>query len=146
MAKKPGARAHNEVALYVSADRDVRLDIPVAEETIWLTQRQIAALFDTSSDNIGLHLKKVFAEGELSEAATAEDFSVVQNEGRRQVQRQLKHYNLDAILSFGYRVNSMRVTQFQSPKVGRTRDYVTGRFGWSRRFFNACRTTSACCA
>jgi hypothetical protein len=83
MAKKPGARAHNEVALYVSADRDVRLDIPVAEETIWLTQRQIAALFDTSSDNIGLHLKKVFAEGELSEAATAEDFSVVQNERRR---------------------------------------------------------------
>ena len=80
---------------------------------MWLTQRQMAALFDTSSDNISLHLKNVYAEAELEEAATTEDFSVVQEEGARRVRRRLKHYNLDAIISVGYRVSSARATQFR---------------------------------
>ncbi|MDP2322693.1 MAG: RhuM family protein, partial [Gammaproteobacteria bacterium] len=73
----------------------------------------MAELFDTSADNISLHLKNIFSEGELGEPATAEDFSVVQTEGRRQVTRNVKHYNLDAIISVGYRVNSKRGVQFR---------------------------------
>jgi len=82
-------------------------------DTIWLTQTQMAEVFDTSTDNIGLHLKNVYREGEVDEAATTEDFSVVRQEGARQVRRQLKHYNLDAIISVGYRVNSSRATRFR---------------------------------
>lgn len=82
-------------------------------DTIWLTQAQMAEVFDTSTDNIGLHLKNVYREGEVDEAATTEDFSVVRQEGARQVRRQLKHYNLDAIISVGYRVNSSRATRFR---------------------------------
>ena len=79
-------------------------------ETVWLTQRQMAELFDTSTDNVGLYLKNVFDEGELVEAATTEDYSVVQAEGRRHVRRRIRHYNLDATISVGYRVNSKRGT------------------------------------
>lgn len=77
-------------------------------DTLWLTQRQLSEILETSTDNIGLHLKNVYASGELSETATTEDFSVVQQEGRRTVARKIKHYNLDAIISVGYRVNSRR--------------------------------------
>ncbi|BAN49564.1 RhuM family protein [Metapseudomonas resinovorans] len=81
---------------------EVRLD----GETVWLTQRQMGELFDTSSDNIGLHLKNIYDSGELAESATTEDYSVVRQEGPRQVARRIRHYNLDAIISVGYRVNS----------------------------------------
>ena len=81
----------------------MRVDVRLDQETVWLTQRQMAEVFQTSSDNVGLHLKNVFADGELEESATTEDFSVVQTEGKRQVKRQIKHYNLDAIISVGYR-------------------------------------------
>lgn len=77
-------------------------------DSVWLTQKQVAELFDTSTDNIGLHLKNVDNEEELNEQATTEDYSVVQQEGKRQVRRSLKHDNLDAIISAGYRVNSRR--------------------------------------
>jgi len=79
------------------------------QETIWLTQCQMAELFDTSPDNIGLHLKNIFGEGELDESATTEDSSVVQMEGKRQVTRTIKHYNLAAIISVSYLVNARRV-------------------------------------
>lgn len=88
---------------------EVRLDA----ETVWLTQKQIARLFDTSIDNIGLHFRNIYAEAELSEKATTEETSVVQTEGSRQVRRSVRHYNLDAILSVGYRVNSKRGTEFR---------------------------------
>ena len=102
-----------EVVLYESPDGDVRLDVRLEHESVWLTQRQMAELFDTSTDNVGLHLKNVYAEGELDESATTEDSSVVQREGVRRVRRSLKHYNLDAVISVGYRVNSARGTQFR---------------------------------
>ena len=82
-------------------------------ESVWCTQKAMAQLFDCSSDNIGLHLKNIYETGELSQEATAENFSVVQTEGERQVNRKLKFYNLDAIISVGYRVNSTRATQFR---------------------------------
>jgi death-on-curing family protein len=88
-------------------------EVRLEGETVWLTQRQMAELFDTSSDNIGLHLKNIYATGELDEPATTEDYSVVREEGSRRVTRQLKHYNLDAIISVGYRVNSRQGTRFR---------------------------------
>jgi len=82
-------------------------------ESVWCTQKVMAQLFDCSTDNIGLHLKNIYETGELLQEATTENFSVVQNEGERQVNRKLKFYNLDAIISVGYRVNSTRATQFR---------------------------------
>lgn len=82
-------------------------------ESVWCTQKVMAQLFDCSSDNIGLHLKNIYETGELAQEATTENFSVVQNEGEREVNRKLKFYNLDAIISVGYRVNSTRATQFR---------------------------------
>lgn len=89
------------------------IEVRVERETVWLTQRQMAELFDSSTDNIGLHLKNIYADKELEEPATAEEYSVVQQEGGRQVRRNLKHYNLDAIISVGYRVNSRRGVHFR---------------------------------
>ncbi len=83
------------------------------KESVWCTQKTMAQLFDCSSDNIGLHLKNIYETGELAQEATTENFSVVQTEGERQVNRKLKFYNLDAIISVGYRVNSTRATQFR---------------------------------
>jgi hypothetical protein len=108
-AKVPGG----EVAVYEATDGSVRVDVRLENDTVWLTQRQMAELFESSTDNIGLHLKKIFADNELREAATTEDFSVVQSEGSRSVRRRVKHYNLDAIISVGYRINSHRGVRFR---------------------------------
>lgn len=103
----------SEVVIFQNEQNKSEVSVRLAGETVWLTQRQMAELFDTSADNISLHLKNVFSEGELAEPATTEDFSVVQVEGRRKVTRTVKHYNLDAIISVGYRVNSKRSVQFR---------------------------------
>jgi hypothetical protein len=89
------------------------IEVRVQDETIWLSQRLMALLFDTSTDNIGLHLKNIYAENELNEKSTTEDFLVVRQEGNREVSRKVKHYNLDAIIAVGYRVNSKRATAFR---------------------------------
>ncbi|WP_343039974.1 virulence protein RhuM/Fic/DOC family protein [Tepidicella baoligensis] len=101
----------NNLVIFESGDQPVQ--VRLEGETVWLTQAQMAELFDTSTDNISLHLKNIYADKELQEPATTEDFSVVRQEGARQVKRQLKHYNLDAIISVGYRVNSSRATRFR---------------------------------
>ncbi|NYT25961.1 virulence protein RhuM/Fic/DOC family protein [Alcaligenaceae bacterium] len=103
----------SQISLYQSADGQIQLNVSLDQDTVWLTQRQMATLFDTSTDNISLHLKNVYGEAELDESATTEDFSVVQEEGTRQVRRRIKHYNLDAVISVGYRVSSARATQFR---------------------------------
>ncbi|MDF1830554.1 virulence protein RhuM/Fic/DOC family protein [Cycloclasticus pugetii] len=103
----------NPIEIYTSDDGQVQLDITLQQDTLWLSQVQMSSLFDTSSDNISLHLKNIFASRELDVSATTEDFSVVRQEGKRQVQRKLTHYNLDAVISVGYRVNSARATQFR---------------------------------
>ncbi len=94
------------------------------DETIWLTQKLMAELFGTSSDNISLHLKNIYAEEELQEKATAEDFSVVQKEGNREVRRTVKFYHLDAIIAVGYRVNSRRATQFRQWATSVLREFA----------------------
>ena len=90
-----------------------QVEVRLEGETLWVTQSQMAELFATSPDNISLHLKNIYQEAELKEQATTEDFSVVRQEGKRHVNRQLKHYNLDAIISVGYRVNSSQATRFR---------------------------------
>ena len=105
--------AESPFLLYAGDDEKVHVRVLIHAEMLWLPQRQMAELFQTTPDNIGLHLKNIFAEGELTESATTEDFSVVQNEGGRTVRRTLKHYNLDAIIAVGYRVSSKRATQFR---------------------------------
>mgnify|MGYP003701485349 CR=1 FL=1 len=104
---------NNQIQLYTSADGKISLRVSLDNETVWLNQTQMAELFDTSTDNISLHLKNIYAEHELDENSTTEVFSVVRQEGKRQVQRSLKHYNLDAIISVGYRISSKRATQFR---------------------------------
>lgn len=89
------------------------IEVRVHNETVWLTQKGMAQLFECSTDNIGLHLKNIFNSGELDEIATTEESSVVQQEGNRAVARPTKFYNLDAIISVGYRINSVRATQFR---------------------------------
>ena len=104
---------NSQIQIYRSEDGQVSLQVSLENETVWLNQPQMAMLFDTSTDNISLHLKNIYAEGELDENRTTEDFSVVRQEGKRQVKRTLKHYNLDAIISVGYRISSKRATQFR---------------------------------
>ena len=93
--------------IYQTPQGNVAIEAVVKDETLWLTQKAMAELFDCSADNISLHLKNIFASGELDEKATSEESSVVQQEGSRQVNRQQRFYNLDAIISVGYRVNSI---------------------------------------
>ncbi len=94
-------------------DGEIELKISIDNDNIWLSQLQISELFETSSDNIGLHLKNIYKEKELDENTTTKDFSVVRQEGSRKVKRTIKHYNLDAIICVGYRVNSYKVTKFR---------------------------------
>ncbi len=102
-----------QFVLYSIDQEDIKVKVAVKDETIWVTQRGMAELFGCTSDNISLHLKNIYADGELSEISTTEDFSVVQSEGSRQVTRSVRFYNLDAVISVGYRVNSHRATQFR---------------------------------
>ena len=102
-----------QFVLYSIDQEDIKIKVAVKDETIWVTQRGMAELFGCTSDNISLHLKNIYADGELSEISTTEDFSVVQSEGPRQVTRSVRFYNLDAVISVGYRVNSHRATQFR---------------------------------
>lgn len=89
------------------------IEVRVHNENIWLTQKGMAELFDCSTDNIGLHLKKIYESKELKKDSTTEESSVVQKEGNREVERKVIFYNLDAIISVGYRINSVRATQFR---------------------------------
>ena len=96
-------KTQGEVLLYQSADGGPALDVRLEQETVWLTQRQMADLFDKDTDTIGLHIRNVFKEGELVPESTTEESSVVQKDGGRQVRRKVRSYNLDVIISVGYR-------------------------------------------
>ena len=114
--------------MYRAVDEDVSVNAVIKDETIWLTQKTMAELFDCTNDNISLHLKNIFSSGELTESATVEEFSVVQTEGTRKVSRKTKFYNLDAIISVGYRVNSRRATHFRIWATGILKEYMTKGF------------------
>ena len=103
----------NDILIYRAEDGKTRLEVHLDHETIWLTQRQMAELFEKDTDTIGLHIRNLYKEGELIRKATTEESSVVQDEGGRQVRRKVQFYNLDVIISVGYRVKSLRGTQFR---------------------------------
>ena len=118
----------DRIILYQEDDRNVNVNVYYKNETYWLTQKSMAELFETSSDNISLHLKNIFFEEELSEFSTTEEFSVVQKEGARNVKRMLKFYNLDAIIAVGYRVNSKKATKFRQWATKTLREYIIKGF------------------
>ena len=126
----------SERHIYQNIDGSLQLSVPLQHESLWLSQSQMAHLFDTSADNISLHLKNVFSSGELDETATTEDFSVVRQEGKRQVKRKIKFYNLDAVISVGYRVNSVKGTQFRIWATQRLKDYLVQGYAIDQRRFD----------
>lgn len=115
---------HSQVEIFKLENDQTVFQVRFDNETVWLSQKQMSELFDKDSDTIGLHLKNIFSEKELEEDSTTELFSVVQKEGKRNVKRNIKHYNLDAIISVGYRVNSKRGTQFRQWATQRLKDYL----------------------
>lgn len=117
-----------ELILYQTDQGQVKLEVRLRNESLWMTQSDMAQLFQCSTDNVSLHLKNIYEEGELVQEATTEDFSVVREEGEREVQRRLKFYNLDAIISVGYRVKSLIATRFRIWATQRLREYIVKGF------------------
>lgn len=120
--------APGEVILYQRDDGMPALEVRLASETVWLTQQQIADLFQTTQQNVSLHLRNIYDEGELEQSATHKDLLLVRREGARDVRRALAHYNLDAIISVGYRVQSRVATQFRIWATERLREYLIKGF------------------
>lgn len=113
---------------YTTSDGAVKISVIIQGETIWLTQKAIGELFGKSKATISEHLKNIYAEGELPREATVRNFRTVQTEGERQVERELEHYNLDAIISVGYRVNSYQATQFRIWATQTLKEYILKGF------------------
>lgn len=118
----------HEVVLYQIEGTNICVNVMFKEETFWMTQKAMANLFDCTTDNISLHLKNIYKEEELEEEATTELFSIVQNEGQRNVTRKVKCYNLDAIIAVGYRVNSKKATRFRQWATITLKEYITKGF------------------
>ena len=118
----------HEIVLYQVEDTNICVSVFFKEDTFWMTQKAMAELFDCTTDNISLHLKNIYREEELDEVSTTEFFSVVQNEGQRNVKRNVKCYNLDAIIAVGYRVNSKKATRFRQWATKILKEYITKGF------------------
>jgi prophage maintenance system killer protein len=114
----------NKIQIFQVADGSTQIEVRFEQESVWLTQRQMGEVFDTTPENILMHLKNVFRDAELDESATTKDFLAVRTEGTRQVERKLKHYNLDAIISVGYRVSSKRAVQFRQWATQRLKEFL----------------------
>lgn len=119
---------NSELILYQTEDGKSKVEVRLEGETVWLTLNQLAELFQTTKQNISLHIKNIYSESELQEAATVKEYLTVQQEGNRSVKRSLEHYNLDMIISVGYRVNSHRGTQFRIWATNRLREYIIKGF------------------
>ena len=118
----------SEIIIYQTEDGHTKIDVRMEDETVWLTQGQMAELFQTSKQNISLHINNAFKEGELEPLATVKEYLTVQNEGFREVKRNVKYYNLDMIISVGYRVKSLCGTQFRRWALGVLREYLVKGF------------------
>ena len=119
---------HGQFLVYQAEDGNIKLDVRMRDETVWLTQKTMGDLFQTTIPNINMHLKSIFKEGELDESATIKDFLIVQNEGNREVKRTQKFYNLDAIISVGYRIKSSIATRFRIWATQRLKEYIIKGF------------------
>jgi len=122
-----------EIVVY-QPDDIIRLEVQVNDDTVWLTQSQMSELFQTSSQNITIHIRNIYAEGELLRQATCKDNLQVHTEGSRRVRRNLKLYNLDVIISVGYRVKSIRGTQFRQWANNVLKDYLIRGYALNHRF------------
>lgn len=131
--KNVPAHPESNVELFVSPDGDVTVDVRTTSDTVWLSQRQMGELFDVDVRTVNEHLNNVFREGEVDKGATIRNFRIVQTEGARKVNRDVQHYNLDAILSVGYRVNSKRGTQFRIWATNRLKDYLVKGYALNQR-------------
>ena len=119
---------HGEIILYQTEDGGTKIDVRFEGETVWLTQQQMAELFQSSRSNIVEHIQHIYEEGELDEAATCRKFRQVRTEGNRQVSRELPYYNLDMILSLGYRIKSIVATRFRQWASARLKEYMIKGF------------------
>ena len=114
----------NEVVIYKSLDNETKVEVQFEGETVWLNQNQMALLFNQTKQNISLHINNCFKERELNKKATVKESLTVQKEGNRQVKRKLEYYNLDVIISVGYRVKSVRGTQFRQWATQKLKEYL----------------------
>jgi hypothetical protein len=119
---------NSQIIIYQTESGETKLDVRFQDETVWLTQKLMAELFQTSSQNITMHLKNIFEEGELEEKATCKEFLQVQKEGNREVKREQKFYNLDAIISVGYRIKSHVATKFRQWATKHIREFIVKGF------------------
>jgi hypothetical protein len=126
MAEEP--KSDSELLLYQTEDGRTRVEVRLENETVWLTQKQLAELFEKDVRTVNEHIQNIFEEGELRRGATIRKFRIVQSEGTRSVERELDFYNLDVIISVGYRVKSLRGTQFRIWATQRLREFIVKGF------------------
>lgn len=120
--------SESNIIIYQTEDGDTKLDVRLENETVWMTQKAIAELYQTSPQNVTLHIKNIYKEEELFSEATCKDYLQVQKEGAREVKRKAKHYNLEVIMAIGYRVRSHRGTQFRRWATERLNEYLVKGF------------------
>ncbi|MCX6706168.1 MAG: virulence RhuM family protein, partial [Candidatus Woesebacteria bacterium] len=120
-----GLNRNNQIIIYNTEDGETKIEVQMKDDTVWLSQKQMAELFDCSADNISLHLKNIFKEAELSENSVTEESSATASDGKNYL---VKHYNLDAIISVGYRINSLRGTQFRIWATQKLKEYIIKGF------------------
>ena len=128
MAGQDKEDMQGEVVIYQTDDGETKIDVRFVDETVWLTQAQLVDLFQSSKANISEHIKNIYAEGELDEKSTVRKFRTVQIEGGREVARNIVHYNLDMIISLGYRVKSKIATNFRRWATERLKEYMIKGF------------------
>lgn len=116
------------IIIYQSEDGSIRLDVRLEEKTVWLTQQQMAELYGSSRTNVVEHIKHIYEEGELQENATCRNFRQVRQEGNREVAREIPYYNLDMIISLGYRIRSIIATRFRQWATERLHEYIVKGF------------------
>lgn len=121
-------RIHGEIVIYTADDWNTKIDVNLIDETVWLSQQQMAELFKTSSTNIVEHIGNIYDEGELDKISTCRDFRQVRKEGNRNVSRDIPFYNLDMIISLGYRIKSKIATDFRKWATERLKEYIIKGF------------------
>lgn len=116
--------SNSQILIYQTESGQTKIDVRLDNETVWLTQKSMAELFQTTVPNINMHLKNIFDEGELDPKSTIKDFLIVRLEGKREVNRNIDFYNLDAIISVGYRIKSHVATKFRIWATGLIKEYI----------------------
>ena len=128
MADKIGTDEYGEILIYQTDDGQTNIEVKIEDDTVWLTQQQMSELFQTSRTNVVEHIKHIYEEGELDEISTCRNFRQVRREGNREVTRQIPHYNLDMIISLGYRIKSVIATRFRQWATKRLKEYMIKGF------------------